>query len=123
MATARKPRVTLASGDEFESEQELPVAVIQQDDEQPQESVDRIATLLDIAGNDAGTTLRVFKIQGGESQFCKTYSPHEFENGNFDMLRDHWGPGKFRLMLYGNYNGTPATSVRKMLPFPHFKAR
>ena len=66
-----------------------------------QTDVDRVTALLQMAGSAGRASVKVYKTDNGKSVFCDSYQPQEFEDGDFKMLRDAFGAGSFKIMLYG----------------------
>lgn len=64
---------------------------------------DRVATLLRRAADDGASQLRVYRKRQGHLDWCDTYTPEQFEQGDLPMLRDTWGPGDYELRLYGKH--------------------
>jgi hypothetical protein len=82
---------------------ELPIQREPEYDELDNEEtpLDRLSVMLsDIAGDDRAE-LKVYKSINGALAYCKSYTPAEFENGSFELLRRECGPGKYELRLYG----------------------
>lgn len=78
------------------------------DDEQipePQSSADRVMALLSEVADDERAVVKVFReLPNGKQAWCNDYTPGEFEQGGFKMIRRSWGEGTFFVVLYG---GTP----------------
>lgn len=74
------------------------------DFEEPEETdVDRVSALLQQASTMARAEVKIYKIENGQSVYCQSFSPVEFEEGGYDMLRDSFGAGRFKIMLYGSH--------------------
>jgi hypothetical protein len=73
----------------------------EQYDDEPQSDADRVAEMLRTVGTEGKSTVRVFKIKDGQSVYCKSYAPSDFEDGDYDMLRAAFGPGRYKIMVYG----------------------
>lgn len=74
--------------------------------EPEQTEVDRVAEMMRAAGNVGRAVVKVYKLDNGASVFCDEYSPAEFEDGGYSMLRAAFGAGKFKIMLYGEHPET-----------------
>jgi len=83
-------------------DQPLSMQMFQTDDEPlPEESAtDRVATMMAAATTADRAELKVYRIVQGQMEYCKGYKPEEFEDGNFDMLRDRFGAGDYQIRLY-----------------------
>lgn len=68
-----------------------------------QTDTDRVMTLMRSASGAANASVKVYKIENGISSFCDSYQPAEFEAGDYSMLRESFGAGKYKIMLYGNH--------------------
>ena len=66
-----------------------------------QTDVDRVAILLRGASDDGRASVRVSKVVDGKNLHCQTFTPAEFEEGGYDMIRAAFGHGTFKIMLYG----------------------
>jgi hypothetical protein len=86
------------------AQQPLAEVVRLEPEEEPDESAaDRVATLLRRAADDGASQLRVYRKRQGHLDWCDTYTPEQFEEGDLPMLRDTWGPGDYELRLYGKH--------------------
>lgn len=75
-------------------------------DEPEQTDVDRVAALLEMAGGVGRASVKVYRMDNGKAVFCESYQPSEFEDGDFSMIRENFGAGAFRVMLYGLHPAT-----------------
>jgi hypothetical protein len=83
------------------------VVRIEPDQEDTDESAtDRVATLLRRAADEGADQLRVYRKRQGHLDWCETYTPEQFEDGDLPMLRDSFGPGDYELRLYGRHPKT-----------------
>lgn len=80
--------------------------LFEEPEEPEQTDVDRVAEMMRAAGNVGRAVVKVYKIDSGASVFCDEYSPAEFEDGGYSMLRAAFGAGKFKIMLYGEHPQT-----------------
>lgn len=70
-----------------------------QQDEQTE--TDRVMQLMrGVSGMDRAS-VKVYKVDNGVSAFCDNYQPSEFEDGDYSKIRDAYGAGKYKIMLYG----------------------
>jgi hypothetical protein len=79
------------------------VVRLEPEDEPDESAADRVATLLRRAADDGASQLRVYRKRQGHLDWCDTYTPEQFEEGDLPMLRDTWGPGDYELRLYGKH--------------------
>ena len=74
--------------------------------ETPQEeetATDRVAALLQVAGGADRAEIKVYRMNAGQMEYCQGFKPSEFEEGNFDMLRDRFGAGEYQIRLYAEH--------------------
>lgn len=74
--------------------------------EAPQEeetATDRVAALLQVAGGADRAEIKVYRMNAGQMEYCQGFKPSEFEEGNFDMLRDRFGAGEYQIRLYAEH--------------------
>jgi hypothetical protein len=71
------------------------------DDDEPQTDVDRVAALLQQGAGMGRASVKIYKMENGKSVYCESYQPGEFEDGDFSMIRDAFGAGSYKIMLYG----------------------
>jgi hypothetical protein len=74
--------------------------------EPEQTDVDRVHAMLSQSGGVGRASVRIFKIDAGKSVFCESYQPADFQDGDFSMIRDAFGPGQYKIMLYGEHPDT-----------------
>lgn len=80
-----------------------PGAFLPPDDPIEETPADRIAVMLGEAGGDEHARVRVYRVLGDNShklEFCRDYSPAEFEAGGLEMIRTEWGAGAYQIRLY-----------------------
>lgn len=69
---------------------------------EPEETpLDRLAMMLQSSGVEDRAELKVYKSIDGVMAYCKSYTPNEFENGGYELIRRQCGHGKYELKLYG----------------------
>jgi hypothetical protein len=73
---------------------------------EPQTDVDRVMSLIQSSDGIGRAQVKVYKIVDGVSTYCQSYTPREFEDGDFNMLRESFGAGRFKMMLYGEHPDT-----------------
>lgn len=76
-----------------------------------QTDVDRVQSMLQLASGAGKASVKIYKIENGKSIFCDSYQPSEFEDGDFSMIRNAFGAGMFRVMLYGNHPESGAFGI------------
>lgn len=98
--------------DEEAMQQYLPAEI---PDEIEETATDRVASML--AGINAAerSELKVYKINQGSLEYCQGFKPEQFEEGNFDLLRDRFGHGEFELRLYATHPTTRKFGIRSKL--------
>lgn len=84
------------------------LAALPDDPEAPdieQTPADRIAVMLDEFGGTERAEVRIYRVDPRTKalDYCKTYTPAEFEAGGLDMVRTEWGAGSYQLRLYGTH--------------------
>ena len=89
------------------AQQPLAEVIRMQEEEDSEETAsDRVATLLRRAADEGAEQLRVYRKRHGHLDWCETYTPEAFEEGDLPMLRDTFGPGDYELRLYGRHPKT-----------------
>lgn len=98
--------------DEEAVQQYLPAEIPEEIEET---ATDRVASMLaGINGLDRAE-LKVYKINQGSLEYCQGFKPEQFEEGNFDLLRDRFGHGEFELRLYATHPQTRKFGIRSKL--------
>jgi hypothetical protein len=98
--------------DEEAAQQYLPAEISEEIEET---ATDRVASMLaGINGLDRAE-LKVYKIKDGSLEYCQGFKPEQFEEGNFDLLRDRFGHGEFELRLYATHPQTRKFGIRSKL--------
>jgi hypothetical protein len=106
MATRKRTIAKLVNQDNEYPEDEQFIETVQQEYfEQPNEELeetatDRISTMLAAASDVERAELKVYRVNQGQLEYCRAYKPEEFEDGNFEMLRERFGAGEYELRLY-----------------------
>ena len=75
-------------------------------------ATDRISTMLQAASDVERAELKVYRVNQGQLEYCRAYKPDEFEDGNFEMLRERFGAGEYELRLYATNPATRKFVVR-----------
>jgi hypothetical protein len=98
--------------DEEAAQQYLPAEIPEEIEET---ATDRVASMLaGINGLDRAE-LKVYKLNQGSLEYCQGFKPEQFEEGNFDLLRDRFGHGEFELRLYATHPQTRKFGIRSKL--------
>lgn len=106
MATRRLPVQELTPQDQEVwgtpiGQTQLPV-VSDEDPPAPQTAEDRIAAMLETADGDGRAAVKLYRITDTNAwEWCRDYTPQEFEEGGLESIRREWGPGTYSLRLYG----------------------
>jgi len=98
--------------DEEAAQQYLP-AEIPEDVEET--ATDRVASMLAGINGMERSELKVYKLNQGSLEYCQGFKPEQFEEGNFDLLRDRFGHGEFELRLYATHPATRKFGIRSKL--------
>jgi hypothetical protein len=88
------------------------VALPPMDEADDETSTDRISILLQAAQTDARSEVKVYRMAQGKFQYCRGFTPDEFEDGNLDMIRDRYGPGEYEIRLYATDPETKKFCIR-----------
>ena len=89
-----------------------PTEIVDFDEPVEETATDRVATLLQAAQGQERAELNVYRIVQGQREYCRKYSPAEFEEGSFEILRDQFGPGEYELRLYATHPETRKFVIR-----------
>jgi hypothetical protein len=89
-----------------------PTEMVDFDEPIEETATDRVATLLQAAQGQERAELNVYRIVQGQREYCRKYSPSEFEEGSFEILRDQFGPGEYELRLYATHPETRKFVIR-----------
>lgn len=99
--------------EEEEAAQQYLPAEIPEDFEET--ATDRVASMLAGINGMERSELKVYKLNQGSLEYCQGFKPEQFEEGNFDLLRDRFGPGEFELRLYATHPTTRKFGIRSKL--------
>lgn len=96
-AITKNPPLQMPDGENWH----LPTDTIDNNDDFEESATDRLSVMLQETTGDDRAELKVYKLSANnDAEYCKSYLPHEFEAGGYDMLRNDFGAGKYRLVLY-----------------------
>jgi hypothetical protein len=98
--------------DEEAAQQYLPAEI---PDEIEETATDRVASMLAGINGLERSELKVYKLNQGALEYCQGFKPEQFEEGNFDLLRDRFGHGEFELRLYATHPQTRKFGIRSKL--------
>lgn len=75
-------------------------------DDLPETAADRVAQLLGSVEGDERAKVTIRKvIAPGKLGYCADLAPDEYERGGVALIRSRWGPGEYRVGLYGTTRG------------------
>jgi hypothetical protein len=119
MATRKTPQTIIESDDDSPStpRERAESAFIQrvtthappaEIDDYEETAVDRVARLLDGLSNDDKASVKLYRVlpNTAKREWCRDYTPSEFESGGLSMIRSEWGAGQFEIRLYGTHPHT-----------------
>ena len=71
-------------------------------------AVDRVARMLDSLSKDDRASVKLYRVMPGTAkrEWCKDYTPADFEAGGLAMIRKEWGAGQYEIRLYGSHPAT-----------------
>jgi len=98
--------------DEEAAQQYLPAEIPEEIEET---ATDRVASMLAGINGLERSELKVYKLNQGSLEYCQGFKPEQFEEGNFDLLRDRFGHGEFELRLYATHPQTRKFGIRSKL--------
>jgi len=98
--------------DDEAAQQYLPAEIPEEIEET---ATDRVASMLAGINSLDRAELKVYKINQGSLEYCQGFKPEQFEEGNFDLLRDRFGHGEFELRLYATHPQTRKFGIRSKL--------
>jgi hypothetical protein len=98
--------------EEEAAQQYLPAEI---PDEIEETATDRVASMLAGINGLERSELKVYKLNQGSLEYCQGFKPEQFEEGNFDLLRDRFGHGEFELRLYATHPQTRKFGIRSKL--------
>jgi hypothetical protein len=86
------------------------------EDEPEMTAADRVAALLRRVGDspEGKASVRLYRIKDDSKtlSWCANYSPTAFEEGDLEMIRKQWGPGRYEIRLYAANPTTGKWGVR-----------
>jgi len=98
--------------EEEAAQQYLPAEIPEEIEET---ATDRVASMLAGINGLERSELKVYKLNQGSLEYCQGFKPEQFEEGNFDLLRDRFGHGEFELRLYATHPQTRKFGIRSKL--------
>lgn len=73
-------------------------------DQGEETAVDRVAVLLESAGNAARAEVKIYRVKDdGTESWCMSQKPEEFETGGIEAIARKFGPGRYRIILYATH--------------------
>jgi hypothetical protein len=79
--------------------------LIDDEEEFEQSPADRIAVMLGELRGDDRAKVKLYKLDSGQAAWCEDFTPEAYEDGGLPMIRVKWGPGTYRVVLYGSHGG------------------
>lgn len=89
--------------------------MLEEEPEEVQTPAERVLSMLsDVAeAGDARAYVKVNRLTPeGTMVWCKDYPAAQFEAGGYEMIRRQWGPGDYKVVLYGIVPGTKRFTIR-----------
>lgn len=75
--------------------------------------VDRLLTLLRDDPGSERSEVKIYRMREGKPDtYCGSFKPDEFEKQNLELIRSHYGAGKYRVKIYGTKPGTNLYVIR-----------
>lgn len=103
-------------------ESESPNGFEEHDEPEPESALDRIMSTLGQRDLSSRSEIRVYKIREADTDlYCGKFTPEEFEEQDLELIRSHFGGGKFRLVIMGmtpkfDEAGAPIRNGGKFVP-------
>ena len=88
-------------------------AAEQQEEDFEETATDRVATMLELASDAERAELKIYRVAQGQLEWCANYTPEQFEDSNFETLRQQFGPGEYELRLYASTPDSRKFAVRR----------
>ncbi len=89
------------------------IAAAVPEEEFEETATDRLATMLELASDADRAELKVYRVAQGQLEWCANYTPEQFEDSNFETLRQQFGPGEYELRLYASTPDSRKFAVRR----------
>lgn len=91
----------------------LPFEFSEIEDEGPASPLERVITIIGRDGSLNRADVKVYRMRDGQKDaYCAQYTADEFEDQNLELIRAHFGPGKYRIKIYGTSEQQPKYSLR-----------
>lgn len=82
-------------------------------DEPPEETAaDRVASMLHSVSGADRAEIKLYRDDNGSLDYCAQFTPDEFENGSFEIIRARFGPGSYELRMYAAHPETGKYGLR-----------
>lgn len=75
--------------------------------DEDQSPEDRVIELLQGADGEGRAQVKVYRSGKSGTEYCGTYGAAEFEERNLDLIRENFGAGEYRILLYGPLPSDP----------------
>ena len=81
---------------------QMPTAPEEDETSEEENAIDRVLSLLSGSATSERVKVKLYRrVPNAPDQWCADYSPHDFETGGLQMIRDTWGAGSFQIRVYG----------------------
>lgn len=90
-----------------------PASFVDDLDDEPSTPVDRVMTLLQSTVEGTRAEVKIYRVRDGDKDvYCGFYTPEQFEQGSLELIRSHFGGGKYRIKVYATNPDTGKFAVR-----------
>jgi hypothetical protein len=100
MATRARSENPTGALDEFEDSPQVP-AVVNGEEIAEDNMIARIRSVIAHSPGDRVKVMLYRFTATGQRSFCCNYTPEQFEQGDFELIRDEWGAGRFEVRMVG----------------------
>jgi hypothetical protein len=75
-------------------------------------ATDRVAAMLHSVSGADRAEVKLYRDDNGSLDYCAQFTPDEFENGSFEIIRARFGPGAYELRMYSAHPETGKYGLR-----------
>lgn len=75
-------------------------------------ATDRVAAMLHSVSGADRAEVKLYRDDNGSLDYCAQFTPDEFENGSFEIIRSRFGPGSYELRMYAAHPETGKYGLR-----------
>lgn len=75
-------------------------------------AADRVASMLHSVSGADRAEVKLYRDDNGSLDYCAQFTPDEFENGSFEIIRARFGPGSYELRMYAAHPETGKYGLR-----------